>query len=113
MDAFLLAAARDEAVGEIFNLGGPPPVTLSRLAELLVEINEDGSFVVRAFPGERQKIDIEQSPGLASRFHVRGVPTLVVRRGDEQIVRHVGGLNRTRLAVILDDALDKAPDGAS
>ncbi|MEO5960806.1 MAG: NAD-dependent epimerase, partial [Opitutaceae bacterium] len=43
---------------EIFNLGGPPPVSLSGLAELLVEINGGGSFVVRAFPGERKKIDI-------------------------------------------------------
>jgi UDP-glucose 4-epimerase len=58
VEAFLLAAARPEAVGEVFNLGGPPRVTLQQLAELLVEINQGGSFVVRAFPGERQKIDI-------------------------------------------------------
>ena len=58
VEAFLLAAAREEAVGEIFNLGGPPPVSLNRLAELLVEINGGGSFVVREFPGERKKIDI-------------------------------------------------------
>ncbi len=58
VEAFLLAAAREEAVGEIFNLGGPPPVTLNELAELLVEINGGGSFVVRDFPGERKKIDI-------------------------------------------------------
>jgi UDP-glucose 4-epimerase len=58
VDAFLLAAARPEAVGEIFNLGGPPRVTLARLAELLVELNEGGSFVVRAFPADRRKIDI-------------------------------------------------------
>jgi UDP-glucose 4-epimerase len=58
VEAFLLAAARPEAVGEVFNLGGPPRVTLQRLAELLVEINRGGSFVVRAFPGERKKIDI-------------------------------------------------------
>ncbi len=58
VDAFLLAAARPEAVGEIFNLGGPPRVTLARLAELLVELNEGGSFVVRAFPTDRRKIDI-------------------------------------------------------
>lgn len=58
VDAFLLAAARPEAVGEIFNLGGPPRVTLARLAELLVELNEGGSFVVRAFPNDRRKIDI-------------------------------------------------------
>jgi UDP-glucose 4-epimerase len=58
VDAFLLAAARPEAVGEIFNLGGPPRVTLARLAEMLVELNGGGSFVVRAFPADRRKIDI-------------------------------------------------------
>jgi len=58
VEAFLLAASRPEAVGEIFNLGGPPPVTLQRLAELLVELNRGGSFVVRAFPADRRKIDI-------------------------------------------------------
>jgi UDP-glucose 4-epimerase len=58
VDAFLLAAARPEAVGEIFNLGGPPRVTLARLAEMLVELNGGGSFVVRAFPSDRRKIDI-------------------------------------------------------
>jgi UDP-glucose 4-epimerase len=58
VDAFLLAAARPEAVGEIFNLGGPPRVTLAHLAEMLVELNGGGSFVVRAFPSDRRKIDI-------------------------------------------------------
>jgi len=58
VDAFLLAAARPGAVGEIFNVGGPPRVTLAHLAELLVELNGGGSFVVRAFPADRRKIDI-------------------------------------------------------
>jgi UDP-glucose 4-epimerase len=58
VEAFLLAAARPEAVGGVFNLGGPPPVTLRRLAELLVEISGGGAFVVRDFPGDRKKIDI-------------------------------------------------------
>ncbi|MSU69202.1 MAG: NAD-dependent epimerase/dehydratase family protein [Opitutaceae bacterium] len=58
VEAFLLAATRREAEGEVFNLGGPPPVTLRRLAEMLVEINGGGSFSVRAFPSERRKIDI-------------------------------------------------------
>ena len=58
VEAFLLAASRPEAVGEIFNLGGPPTVTLQRLAELLVELNRGGSFVVRTFPADRRKIDI-------------------------------------------------------
>jgi UDP-glucose 4-epimerase len=58
VDAFLLAAARPEAVGQVFNLGGPPRVTLRRLAEFLVELNDGGVFSVREFPGERKKIDI-------------------------------------------------------
>jgi UDP-glucose 4-epimerase len=58
VEAFLLAAGRPEAEGEVFNLGGPPPVTLLRLAELLIELNRGGSFVVRAFPADRRKIDI-------------------------------------------------------
>ena len=58
VEAFLLAASRPEAEGEVFNLGGPPPVTLQRLAELLVELNRGGCFIVRAFPAERTKIDI-------------------------------------------------------
>jgi UDP-glucose 4-epimerase len=58
VEAFLLAAARPEAVGQVFNLGGPPRVTLRQLAELLVEVNGGGEFLVREFPRERRKIDI-------------------------------------------------------
>ncbi len=58
VEAFLLAAATDAAVGEVFNLGGPPPVTLQRLAELLVEINRGGVVALREFPADRKKIDI-------------------------------------------------------
>jgi UDP-glucose 4-epimerase len=57
-EAFLLAAARPEAIGEVFNLGGPPRITLRRLAELMVEINGGGEFTVRDFPADRRKIDI-------------------------------------------------------
>lgn len=58
VEAFLLAAAHPRAVGEVFNLGGPPPIALEALARLLVEINRGGDFIVREFPGERKKIDI-------------------------------------------------------
>jgi UDP-glucose 4-epimerase len=58
VEAFLLAATRDEAVGGVFNLGGPPPVTLQALAELLVELNGGGEFAVKRFPTARKKIDI-------------------------------------------------------
>ena len=58
VDAFLLAGARDEADGEIFNLGGEPPVSLLELAELLIEVAGGGSYRVVPFPEERRSIDI-------------------------------------------------------
>lgn len=58
VEAFLLAGAHPAAVGEVFNLGGPPPVTLRQLAEMLVAVNGGGKFAVKKFPGDRRKIDI-------------------------------------------------------
>ena len=58
VDAFLLAASRPEALGEIFNVGGTPPVGLKALAELMVEANGSGDFSIHAFPADRKKIDI-------------------------------------------------------
>lgn len=52
------------------------------------------------------KVDIEQSPAIARAFEVRGVPTLIVRRG-ANVERHIGVLTRTRLAMLLDDALEQ------
>jgi UDP-glucose 4-epimerase len=58
VEAFLLAASKPEALGEIFNIGGTEPVNLRQLAEFLVATNGSGEYVQRAFPGDRQKIDI-------------------------------------------------------
>jgi UDP-glucose 4-epimerase len=58
VEAFLLAAASPGAVGRAFNLGGPPPVTLRKLAEMLVAANKGGAFRVTPFPADRKAIDI-------------------------------------------------------
>jgi UDP-glucose 4-epimerase len=58
IEAFLLAAGDEKAEGAVFNLGGPPPVTLQHLAETLVKLNRGGTFTVKQFPTERKKIDI-------------------------------------------------------
>jgi len=55
----LLAAARTDAtIGQVYNIGGIPPVTLRDLAELLVSTAKSGRYSVREFPEERRKIDI-------------------------------------------------------
>jgi UDP-glucose 4-epimerase len=58
VEAFLLAGASAEADGEVFNVGGEPPVSLGELAELLVSVAGSGSWRPVPFPDERRAIDI-------------------------------------------------------
>ena len=58
VEALLLAATRDEANGQIFNLGADDPISLRDLAELMVEVNGGGGYQLVPFPDERKAIDI-------------------------------------------------------
>jgi UDP-glucose 4-epimerase len=58
VDAFLLAAASEEANGQVFNLGGDRVISLKDLADLLIEVNGSGEYIVRSFPPDRKRIDI-------------------------------------------------------
>jgi UDP-glucose 4-epimerase len=58
VDAFLLAATRDEALGKVYNLGDSEVVSLLDLAQKLVELNGGGSYKVVPFPEDRKAIDI-------------------------------------------------------
>ena len=45
--------------GQVFNLGGAPPVSLLELAERIIAANDGaGSFTTREFPADRAPIDI-------------------------------------------------------
>jgi UDP-glucose 4-epimerase len=58
VEAFLLAATRDEANGQVFNLGGCEVISLRELADLLVQVNGGGAYQIRTFPPDRKRIDI-------------------------------------------------------
>jgi UDP-glucose 4-epimerase len=58
VDALLAAAECDATIGQAYNIGGCPPVTLRELAKLLVRTAGTGGFDIREFPAERKKIDI-------------------------------------------------------
>jgi UDP-glucose 4-epimerase len=58
VDAFLAAASVPAAIGQVFNIGGPPPVSLTELAQMVVELTGSGSFERKEFPAERKRIDI-------------------------------------------------------
>lgn len=58
VEAFLLAAASDEANGQFYNLGGDRAISLKELADLLVKVNGAGEYAVRPYPTDRKAIDI-------------------------------------------------------
>jgi UDP-glucose 4-epimerase len=59
VEALLMAGASDQAIGQVYNLGGLRPISLRELAETLVELAANGSRVTCVpFPSERKAIDI-------------------------------------------------------
>lgn len=58
VDALLLSAGSDATIGQAFNVGGCPPLTLLDLAEQLVRGSGSGRYERKEFPEERKKIDI-------------------------------------------------------
>lgn len=58
VDALLRCASDPSAYGQVFNLGGPEPITLTDVAERLVGIAGSGRFSVQAYPEDRKRIDI-------------------------------------------------------
>lgn len=58
VDAFLLSATRDEAIGQVMNLGSEETVALDDLARLLVSVHGKGTWNLVPFPPDRKAIDI-------------------------------------------------------
>ncbi|MBI4497786.1 MAG: NAD-dependent epimerase/dehydratase family protein, partial [Chloroflexi bacterium] len=58
VEALLLAAASEEANGEIYNLGGLEPVSLRDLVETLIGVAGSGRYRIVPFPEDRKRIDI-------------------------------------------------------
>lgn len=58
VEAFLLVAASEEANGQVFNLGGERVISLKELAEMMIEANGGGEYIIKEFPADRKPIDI-------------------------------------------------------
>jgi UDP-glucose 4-epimerase len=58
VDALILAATRNEAIGQVMNLGSDEVIGLADLAKLLVEVNGNGRWELVPFPPDRKAIDI-------------------------------------------------------
>ena len=69
VDALLLAVSSEKSAGQVYNLGSPEPIRLLDLAQLMIEIFGAGSYELRPFPPERQRIDIGDYHGDYSKIH--------------------------------------------
>ncbi|MDO5377099.1 MAG: thioredoxin [Clostridia bacterium] len=48
------------------------------------------------------KVDVDQEPGLAQRFGVMSIPTLVVMKGGEVVEQAVGARGKADIAAMID-----------
>jgi len=83
VDALLLAAAADAAVGRVYNLGSEEVVSLKSLAELMTQLRPGGCFELVPFPAERKAIDIGDYYSDFTRIRAELVwsPKVDLRRG--------------------------------
>ena len=51
------------------------------------------------------KLDIDESPGTASKYGIRGVPTLLVFKDGRPVAQQVGAIAKTAIAQLMDRAL--------
>lgn len=55
------------------------------------------------------KVDTVQHADLAEEHNVRGLPTLILYRGDEELERHAGALSYAELRTLLEKHLPRQP----
>ncbi len=58
VEALILAGATDMVNGNVYNLGGPEPVSLLQIVETLMELCPQASYKLVPFPPEKKRIDI-------------------------------------------------------
>ena len=58
VDALIIAATENKAIGEVYNLGAPDPMSLSETAKIMCHGIEAASWKLVPFPKERQAIDV-------------------------------------------------------
>ena len=58
VNAFLLAAVQEDSNGAIYNLGAEDPINLKDTADLMIKVNNGGTYEMIPFPEDRKIIDI-------------------------------------------------------
>lgn len=58
VSAFLLSGSSPESIGRVFNVGGPAPLSLKELAEMLIKLVPGARYRTKKYPADRLAIDI-------------------------------------------------------
>ena len=58
LDALLIAATEKNAVGNVYNLGAPAPLSLEDTAKIMCQKTEGGDYQMIPFPEDRKAIDV-------------------------------------------------------
>ena len=58
LDALLIAATEKNAIGKIYNLGAPDPLSLKGTAKIMCQSIEDSNYQMIPFPEDRKAIDV-------------------------------------------------------
>jgi UDP-glucose 4-epimerase len=88
-DAFLRAGANDACNGEVFNVGGGPPISHRDLTALLIDVAGSGRARYVEWPAEKKAIDIGDFYADSSKF-TRATgwrPTTALRDGLRETLR--------------------------
>ena len=90
VDALVLAATEEQALGRLFNLGGAEILSLRELAELLIEAHNGGRMEIVPFPPERKAIDIGDYYGSYALFRTATgwEPRVTMRKGLEETLAY-------------------------
>jgi thioredoxin 1 len=86
--------------------GAPGRVLLDFTAERCAPCRALLPIVTRIAESDRAlrvlKIDVDASPALATRFGIRGIPTLVVLDGGREVRRHLGSASEARVRELVE-----------
>jgi UDP-glucose 4-epimerase len=96
VEALLLVAKSKDANGAIYNMGADDPINLKDTAELLIQINGEGSYKIVPFPEDRKAIDIGDYYGDYRKIRSRlgWKPSISMEQGLEKTIAFYRRHNR-------------------
>ena len=107
-DAFLRAGASDACDGDVFNVGGPEPISHRDLAALLIDTAGSGRVRYVEWPPEKKRIDIGSFYSDSTKFQKRvgWTPRVDLREGLTRTLAYY----REHLTEYVDAADERQPE---